>query len=425
MFVILRQEKILAFCVIVTAAVLIVRDLVGVGIPDFIVTSICAISMMVLKYEKMVYFIFFMFPIMCGVPGYIITIAYLLLLIKGPRLTSRQFIPLIIVFLLEIINEGYRILPGLYTGMLSFLSFTAIFFYFLDERATLYSVRKCLIAYGVGTSLVFIVIYINMFHQYGVDAVLSGMLRSGALGIVDNDMTKMRGHLALNANTIAYMATSVVSIFSILLESHPKQKLLYWVLTAICFIAGILSFSRTYIAVMALLVIFIFLKAKGKKKIQLGLSLFILSAIALYFGRDMLNSIFSVFENRMEDANMATGSGRTILFSLYNKAWIENLSYILFGVGVVSYRDVLNVYNAMHNGLQQIWVCLGIIGFSLYIIRLGKYLKNIYSPNSLILYIPCFITFIFDQSIQFLNPYPFVLILLATVQLPKIRFGID
>lgn len=420
MLELLRKDLKLVSCIVIITLLLIARDIMGITVSDIVVTVACASSMAVLKYEKMVYLIFFMFPIMCGVPGYIITIAYLLLLIKGPCLTSRQIVPLIIVIFLEIINELFRDVSGLYTGMLSFLSFTAVFFYFLDERRNLYSVQKSLIAYGIGTSLVFIVIYINMFQQYGIDAVLSGMLRSGALGVIDNDVEKMRGHLALNANTIAYMAISVVSMFSVLLETKSKMKVIYMVITAICFVAGIFSFSRTYIAIILLFVLFLFLKSKGTKKIKLGASLFFVGITILCIWGNVVDSIFNAFEGRMEEDNITTGSGRTILFALYNKAWFENLYYVLFGVGVVTYREVLNVYNAMHNGLQQIWVCLGIMGLLLYCLRIGSYLRNIYTSNSSILYIPFVVTLMLDQSIQFLNPYPLVLILLVTLQLPKI-----
>ena len=280
-------------CIAIIMLMLIARDIVGISVPDIVVTVIYAISMIVLKYEKMVYLIFFIFPIMCGVPGYIITIAYILLLVKGPRMKRKQLMPLLIVIFLEGINESFNNVSGLYTGILSFLSFTAVFFYFLDENKNLYSVRKCLIMYGIGTSFVFVVIYTNMFMQYGFEAVLSGMLRSGALGIVDNDITKMKGHLALNANTIAYMSISVVSIYSIMLIKQAKQKKLSILLILICLIAGIFSFSRTYLGVVALLSLLLFTTLHGRKRIKFVIFLGALCVILVYFwGYNIFNYCF-------------------------------------------------------------------------------------------------------------------------------------
>lgn len=422
MLELLRNELKLVLCIVAISLILIIRDIIGVNVSDLVLTGICALSMMTLKYEKMVYYIFFLFPIMCGAPGYIITIAYLLLVLKGPKLKSKQIVPLIIVALLEVINESFNNIEGLYTGMLSFLSFTAIFFYFLDERESLFSVRKCLIYYGLGATLTFIVIYSNMFIEYGLDAILTGMLRSGALGVADNDITKMQGHLAMNANTIAYLSVSVVTIFYVMLSQnikYIKNKWLFIVIIIVSLVAGLLSFSRTFVGVVFFFAILFIFLAKGKEKIKLIVILATLSIVVVVFCSDILLNMYDTFLGRMEDSNMDTAGGRTVLFQLYNKAWLGDISYIIFGAGVVSYWKTLHVYNAIHNGLQQIWVCLGIIGFLTYIVRISTYLYRCYIKKNVIIYLPFFATLLIDQSIQFLAPYPLVLILLATLQMPK------
>ena len=422
MLELLRNELKLVLCLVAISLLLIIRDIIGVNVSDIVLTGICALSMMTLKYEKMVYYIFFLFPIMCGAPGYIITIAYLLLVLKGPKLKSKQIVPLIIVALLEVVNESFNNTEGLYTGMLSFLSFTAIFFYFLDERENLFSVRKSLMYYGLGTTLTFIVIYCNMFIEYGLDAILTGMLRSGALGVVDNDVTKMQGHLAMNANTIAYLSVSVVTIFSVMLSKYicgHRTKLLYITIIIVSLVAGLLSFSRTYIGVIFIFAIMFIFLTKGRRKIVIIEVLTLLSIVVVVFCSDILLNMYDTFLGRMEDSNMDTAGGRTVLFQLYNKAWLGDISYIIFGAGVVSYWKTLHVYNAIHNGLQQIWVCLGIIGFLTYIVRISTYLYRCYIKKNIIIYLPFFATLLIDQSIQFLAPYPLVLILLATLQMPK------
>lgn len=411
----------LLLCISMLMLMLALRDIAGIEFFDKLVIVASIVSMMCLKYENVVYFTFFIFPIMCGVPGYLITFAYIILVFKGPKLRSSQIVPLIIVALLEIVNESFRGIEGLYMGMLSFLSFTAVFFYFLNERERMCSVKKCLTYYGLGTVFTFVVIYSNMFIEYGLDAILSGMLRDGALGAVDNDMAKMRGHLAMNANTIAYLSISVITIFSVLLIQNNmtnKIKCFYASIIIVCLVAGLLSFSRTFIYVLALFIALLILFTKGKQKIQIVGGLLVLSVVVVLFCSDILLNMYDTFLGRMEDSNMATAGGRTVLFQLYNKAWLGDDFYMIFGAGVVSYRDTLHVFNAIHNGLQQIWVCLGIIGFFTYILRVSIYLYRCYCEK-IILYLPFFATLLIDQSIQFLSPYPLVLILLATLQMPK------
>ena len=197
-----------------------------------------------------------------------------------------------------------------------------------------------------------------------------------------------------------------------------KTKWLFIVIIIVSLVAGLLSFSRTFVGVVFFFVILFIFLAKGKEKIKLIVALATLSIVVVVFCSDILLNMYDTFLGRMEDSNMDTAGGRTILFHLYNKAWLGDISYIIFGAGVVSYWDTLNVYNAIHNGLQQIWVCLGIIGFLTYIIRISIYLYKCEEKN-VVLYLPFFATLLLDQSIQFLAPYPLVLILLATLQLPK------
>lgn len=418
----LKDDFRLLFCTGIIMIMLIARDIIGIGISDIVVTAICALSMFSLKFEKMVSLIFFLFPIMCGVPGYIISVAYILLVVKGPRIKSRQIVPLVVVAVLEIINESYRDNEGLYTGILSFLSFTAVFFYLLDEREkTLFPLQKSLLFYGIGTSFVFLVIFTNMFQEYGVDAILSGMLRSGALGVEDNDVTKMRGHLALNSNTIAYMAVSAITIFSVMLERIREHKWIYFVVIFICLVSGLLSFSRTFILTILLFFVLLFIASSGANKIKLTFVFIIVGAVGLYMFHDAIFTMMDTFVARSEEGNIETAGKRTILFALYNEAWLSDLKYVLFGAGTVSYFSELCVFNAMHCGLQQIWVCLGLFGFTLYFIRTIMFFKHIYS-GQIILYLPFCVTLIMDQSIQFLAPYPLVLVLLSTMLLPKIVY---
>lgn len=421
MLIFTKGNSKLMFCIGIIMLMLVVRDIVGIEIFDKLVVVVTIISMLCLNYEKLVYLVFFMFPLMCGVPGYLMTFAYIILVFKGPKLRSQQIVPLVIVALLEVINESFRNVDGLYVGILSFLSFTAIFFYFLDELNRKYSVKKCLIYYGVGAAFTLIVIYSNMLIEYGLNSILSGMLRNGALGVVDNDVTKMQGHLAMNANTIAYLSISVITIFSVLLiqtTTNRKTKWFYGCIIGVCLFSGLLSFSRTFVSVLALFIASLILTAKWKQKFKIINYLALLCAVIVYSYSDILLNMYDTFLGRIEDSNMATAGGRTVLFQLYNKAWLGNVSYIIFGAGVVSYWGTLKVYNAIHNGLQQIWVCLGIIGFLTYILRVSFYLFRC-KEKRIIFYLPFFITLLIDQSIQFLAPYPLVLILLATLQMPQ------
>ena len=121
--------------------------------------------------------------------------------------------------------------------------------------------------------------------------------------------------------------------------------------------------------------------------------------------------IYNSFLGRFEEDNFATAGGRTDLFKEYNDFMAQNPRYWLAGTGVVHYKEICNCSNSIHNGIQQIYVCHGIIGVLLFsFVIVGFYKK--YHKAKLIQYLPFIAVFIFDQSIQFLHPhflmFPFI-----------------
>ena len=134
----------------------------------------------------------------------------------------------------------------------------------------------------------------------------------------------------------------------------------------------------------------------------------VFAAAVLSLNPELLDSI----TKRFELANFATAGGRTPLFEAYNNYFLNApLWRQLFGVGVVDYKEICGLWNSMHNGFQQVLVCLGIIGaavFVAYFLYLFWYSVKGQSP-SLMNYLPLIAGLCFVQSIQLLNPWPLMM----------------
>ena len=132
----------------------------------------------------------------------------------------------------------------------------------------------------------------------------------------------------------------------------------------------------------------------------------------------VIQTVSDVFASRMNAENIETGGLRTVIFSEYNEKWSADISNIIIGTGAVHSSEVLDIDVSMHSGLQQIWVSHGILGLMLYVLAFLYYLRY-YSDRRapLTQYMPFFFCFIFDQSIQFLVPYPLMLPFLPTLYL--------
>ena len=394
-----------------------------VQVPAPALVGFLTISMSILHFKDLVPFVFFLMPLSCGIPGYTFLAIYLILIFKGPKLTKKQFYPFIGVVLIEFINEFFLCSASAQIAVISFLSFTSLFFYFLFLRQEYYNLKLCLLTFAIGTSFTFFVIFFNMINLYGIESILTGMLRSGALGIVDNDITKMEGHLALNANELAYFSVCVFSYLFICYQKIHRSKILIYFLMIMCLICGLLSFSRTFLLCIICSFILFVLCSNIKVSSKYIIFAIISFIVFILIFPEYVSEMFMSFSERGQDANMATAGGRTDLFSYYNKVWVERIDHIFLGAGVISYYPLLHGKNVIHNGLQQIWVCLGIIGLIIYVTSIITYIKTFITRRSVCLSIPFIVTFLFDQSIQFLCPYPLMFPLMVSLLVIQIDYN--
>ena len=415
-----QTHKYLFLSLVITCLVLVARDVFLYEVPNTILLVVLGVLMFIMPYTTLVSFIYFMIPLTCGIPGYMMLLAIVMLVVKGKSWTSRQLFPVIIVGILEVINEFGRTPDTM--GVLSFMSFIAVFFYLLNLDGRKVDNGQNVICFIVGVAFTIGVVYYNMLSQYGIEGLLTGYYRSGALGSVDNDAELMKGHLAANANTIAYYAICAISTAIVCIKSLPYNKWLMSALVFVCFLGGIFTFSRTFILCIALfLILFIFFQDYRSTGIFVIITMAI-AVLAIAFWGEYINELLGVFGGRAEEENIATGGGRTELFTIYNKLWGSDIFYIVFGCGAVDYWHVLKAPNASHCGLQQIWVCLGLIGFTLFLFELISYLRRYLDRRNMIMLVPFLVSFLFDQSVQFLNPYSLLLPIIPTLLVCQLQY---
>jgi len=357
----------------------------------------------------MITFLFFLFPLTNGIPGYTMLVALILLIIKGRKYSLWQFLPLFIIFLLELYSELIGADMETISGILSFLSFSALFFYFLNDKVLKQKeIPIWILFFSIGTIFAFIVIFYNVCNSFEITEIFSGKVRGGALGVEDSRIELATNHLVMNANTIAYYAICSVACLQTLLKFY-RHKPFVIALIIVILACGTLSFSRTLVLCLAIFFLLYTLLSSRGLNIKYILFVGLIFVSVTYFAESFTDSIYNVFIERSKEKSFASAGGRTILFDEYNGKWFANIEYIFFGCGVVSARETLHGSNAIHSGLQQIWVCLGIIGFLLFIQQLTAYILRYRRRNRWLYILPFLITMLFDQSVQFLNPYPLML----------------
>ncbi len=114
---------------------------------------------------------------------------------------------------------------------------------------------------------------------------------------------------------------------------------------------------------------------KGKKRLTLIVSLLVLVAGFMVSG--FADPIIDSFIGRFEDDSLETGSGRTEILAHYNKLWIDDPVKILVGTGAIDYAYKSHYGHSIHNGIQQVYYCYGILGFICFLSVFIHYFRKI------------------------------------------------
>lgn len=391
----------------------VLRDILQIHIPGM-TFMLWGGLLLFLPRAEMMKAIFFMMPFANGVPGYTILLSLFLLIIKSNRINIWQIIPPVIITLLEFASVAFYDFDIRFNSVISYISFIFFFFFILFDKDSRIDKRDCVKFFCYGTAITLLIVYIPIIVNHGVLSLIMGELRSGMAMGVEN-IEDAEGHLVMNANTIAYFSVTLLSLLLLgRSRIHITSKIFYYVSIVISLLAGILSFSRTWLLLTVIVIVLYSFNAKHR---VLAITLYAMCALVIMTTQNLaIESISGVFQTRMEDETFETGGGRFDIFTDYNNTWIESSRFILIGSGASHYRLALNKEHSMHNGLQQIWICHGLLGFAVFMISILQFLK-MHSKRKLkhIYYLPIIACFIFDQSIQFLVPYQLMLPFLPTL----------
>lgn len=403
-----KKCKAIFFCFILFI-ILLFRDVFLISVNKYILVAFIDFSLLLFDSVSFKKSIFFILPLLYGLPGnYIVPFIVLLYFLKTKKVKKVQIFLMLFISLNEIIsivnfsNVSFSII-----NVVSSISFIGLFFLLLyDENSN----KNDLIKYFIfGVFVLCLVVFVsNVFSITGdwVTAFENGWIRLGNITNTDTDLDSMR--LKLNANGLAYYCIASISfcIFYFSKSCGIEKKILA-ILIIFFSIVGILTFSRTFILCYCLLIILLlFSNAKNFKetinKIIFLLVLLALVGVIINKSPFLLNGYIS----RFTDSNLNTAGGRTIIFSQYLDKFLNSCKSLLFGTGSINILDKMGMSYAIHNGFMQIILCYGLFGSIIFILFLLYPLKSRKKNNfKLIQCIPFIIVIVFIQTIQFINPY--------------------
>ena len=403
--------------VLLMALLFVLRDCFSINISQFIFLGLSSLFFLISNYDRCVYLTICALPLLCGMQGFIATVAIIMLFIKAPKINNWQWAPLLIIGILEIVNWGGVSKDSSIKEYILLCSSVGLFFFFAGGVFDNFSKAKMLRYYIYSSSFVLFLVVYRSITYLGIDGLLSAGFRGANVMEMAGLESDMQTHFALNANSQAFF--SIVNI-AILLLGQSKlgmKRIPYYFVLITSFIAGIVSFSRTWLFLIPFLCIVSIILTKGKKRLTLIVSFLVL--IVGFIDSGFADPIIDSFTGRFEDGSLETGSGRTEIFAHYNKLWIDDPVKILVGTGSIDYAYKSHYGHSIHNGIQQVYYCYGILGFFCVLSVFLHYFRRTRNNRvSWLSMVPFTVCFLFDQSIQFINPhylmFPFIASMFAS-----------
>ena len=381
------------------------RDIFGVNISKFIFLAFISLFLLFTNKAENIYILCFVFPLLNGLPGTYILLVGLVLLVLRKAINLKSLIFIAVFACLELVASIW--FPNkAYFEIVKYGLHLATFFLLLHGNLEC-DYRKCLSYFFIGTvilSLIVTIVGLKWAPDNWLSLFSRGRYRFG-------DRNKVTGTdmlFRLDANELGY--NTLVGIFAglVLVLNAKKRYIVPLILGVILdLLAGIFSLSRTFILffaiVIVLFVIFSFPKKKGNY-----VFFFIIPVLVIF-----VKVLFMVFPDflggivtRMTNAGMSNAGGRVEIFKNYFTYWSKNIRAIFIGTGVTQYKGVLNYDPSIHNMLQQILICYGVIGFIAFMyVIVTPLIKEMKNKPKLVYYLPWLAAFLFVQAIQFVNPY--------------------
>lgn len=401
---------------------MVARDLLSVEIHQLIFLMIIGISAIALSYDDLLCYTAFFSSIACGVNGFAVTVLLLFLIIKSGNRAPSQFIPAIILLIIELLN------PSIYEFPISseILYFSNILlFFFCSDDSNCNSPQKVVRYFIYGAALCCFLItgrtYISTgsFISIFLDSARSGVVMGG-----EELVTLGETHMALNANSLAYI--SIIGLSSLLIgrESLEINRIIYLLLFIVLLFGGAVTMGRTWILVLAGVIILYVLSSNMKKKISLAFV--ILLAIIIVFETDALDSFISViadgFLDRFISSDLSDAGGRTEIWKQYIEIWSSKIEYILGGISAPNYRLLYPQINAIHNIIQQAFVCSGIMGFLVYFSFFVTVVRKAMNQHiRFICFLPLITALVYLQSISVLANWILILPVFPCIYALKIK----
>ena len=394
------------------ALLCILRDLLGVAMPDILISGLCAVIFIATDIGTSLGV--YIFTTALTLPHneirifYLVAIVLKLLIKKKFKFNSALLMTTVGMILIQTIDTAMFSNVGtvsyIYDLIVRVLSIIIPVFWFSMDFKPM-DLKKGLLCYAIGVVLGSFIVLVLTANKDGWDALLAGEAAHRLGGTVDETTTAMQ--TTYNANQIAIMCAIATSIMFIFIDKKWAPAIPCFAIMGYLLFIILLTRSRTGIFMFALAALMYFwVLIVKRKKIALGILILALTALIVAIVISAFPQIVEKVLERFIDQDDIT-SGRDDLFVAYIDAWSSDLWCGLFGYGVGTYLSVVGIWNSPHNSIADILICWGAVGLVLILITLCKFAYRSFltldKKESVLAFAPAIIAIVSSMAAQYLT----------------------
>lgn len=272
-------------------------------------------------------------------------------------------IPLILIVIWEYLHcfSGKVTLKSMLAFSFLYLFFIMLFFA-RDMQTIDYNFVMRNFAYAVLVVCCILIMRLLIADNFNFASFFLDMQR---LGQTDEES----GGMVVNPNSLGTLCVLAIGCL-IQIRSAGQQKKFDTILLVAILALGALTCSRTYLACLLILCVFLFVISDGgiKVKLRFLLGSIIVLLVAILFLTLVFPEALKAFALRFSEGDIM--SGRDVLFAAYQDYLFSSAKAIIWGLGSLNLGEkVMQLgisFNVPHNGIQEILVAWGVMGIVLF-----------------------------------------------------------
>lgn len=413
----LKDRKVI-FDIIAMIILIAYRDIGNGEVPFVIFSAVTALTMITCKSHERIIFMIAMLPFCRGIPySEMVVIALLreaVSIAKARKAIIRWFDYSLIILIVMIEIVDYIVFSTFSNEFIYLALYMIYVTYVINTKRYVDHEKECITLYALSTITAVLMVIIREIIALGLDYIMVYNVRFGA-NEVNSAVT------SFNSNELGLYCGVAIAALLVLYQTEKKT---YDLIIAVCLtLLGLVSVSRTYILIVLFIWLLFLLKAGANPKILIATVILIGVAVfaIMRFFPSFSEWILKYYEQRSNAGIFDGFGGRSAIMKDLFDYVFDGIWPLLFGYSEM-YVGLLGVGGA-HNGLQEMMVCWGIVGFvvaSCWIISLFLQVRKISSMNitrklKKFKYLPFGVFMLFVQTLQLFTMHNYLVLMMFTL----------